>query len=60
VVFIDLRDRSGGVQLVFNPERDAELHRRSNEIRSEYVIAIEGTVSPGPPRRLTRRFPPER
>jgi aspartyl-tRNA synthetase len=45
VVFIDLRDREGGVQLVFNPERDAELHRRSNEIRSEYVIAIEGTVS---------------
>ncbi|MEW6714209.1 MAG: aspartate--tRNA ligase [Nitrospirota bacterium] len=44
VVFIDLRDRSGIVQVVFNPETDAELHKRAHKIRSEYVLQIKGDV----------------
>ena len=44
VVFIDLRDRSGLVQVVFNPETDAELHKRAHRIRSEYVLQIKGEV----------------
>ena len=44
VVFIDLRDRSGLVQVVFNPERDQAAHARAGEVRSEYVLALRGTV----------------
>jgi len=44
VVFIDLRDRSGIVQVVFNPETDAELHKRAHKIRNEYVLEIRGEV----------------
>jgi aspartyl-tRNA synthetase len=44
VVFVDLRDRSGLVQVVFNPERDQAAHARAGEARSEYVLAVRGTV----------------
>ncbi|MBS1111887.1 MAG: aspS [Nitrospirae bacterium] len=48
VVFIDLRDRSGIVQIVFNPETEAELHQRAQKIRSEYVLQIKGDVRKRP------------
>lgn len=48
VVFIDLRDRSGIVQVVFNPETDSELHKRAHRIRSEYVLQIKGDVKKRP------------
>lgn len=45
VIFIDLRDRSGLVQVVFNPEViDAEQFARAERLRSEYVVRIHGTV----------------
>ncbi|MEO8601430.1 MAG: aspartate--tRNA ligase [bacterium] len=44
VVFIDLRDRSGLLQVVFNPERDQAAHARAGEVRGEYVLAVRGTV----------------
>ncbi|RJR16145.1 MAG: aspartate--tRNA ligase [Nitrospiraceae bacterium] len=44
VVFIDLRDRSGIVQVVFSPEIDAELHKAAHRIRNEFVIQVEGEV----------------
>lgn len=44
VIFIDLRDRTGLVQIVFNPEYNREAHREAHRIRSEYVLAILGTV----------------
>ncbi|RXI99935.1 aspartate--tRNA ligase [Anaerobacillus alkaliphilus] len=45
VIFIDLRDRSGIVQVVFQPETSREALEIADKIRSEYVIDIEGTVS---------------
>jgi aspartyl-tRNA synthetase len=48
VIFIDLRDRSGLVQVVVNPDLSAEAHRIAGEVRSEYVLAVEGTVRPRP------------
>jgi aspartyl-tRNA synthetase len=45
VVFIDLRDRSGLVQLVFNPELSPLAHSVSESVRPEYVLAVRGTVS---------------
>ncbi len=44
LVFIDLRDRTGLLQTVFNPQEDEETHQKSHDVRSEYVLALRGTV----------------
>ena len=44
LVFIDLRDREGLTQLVFNPETQPEIHKTARDIRSEWVIAVAGKV----------------
>src|SRR5258708_39899895 len=45
-VFVDLRDRYGITQVVFEPERGAELFKLAQEIRSEFVLAVHGKVAP--------------
>jgi aspartyl-tRNA synthetase len=45
LIFIDLRERSGIVQLVFNPETAAEAHAAAHALRSEDVITVSGTVA---------------
>ncbi|MCF6134847.1 aspartate--tRNA ligase [Thermoactinomyces vulgaris] len=44
LIFIDLRDRTGLVQVVFNPEISAEAAAVADQIRSEYVLAVRGEV----------------
>jgi len=44
VIFIHLRDREGVTQIVFRADSDAALHARAEQLRSEYVIAVEGIV----------------
>ena len=44
VVFIDLRDRYGTTQVVFNPQISGTVHELSGTLRSEYVISVTGTV----------------
>ena len=44
IIFIDLRDRTGVTQLVFNREVNAAAHERAEELRNEYVVAAIGTV----------------
>ncbi len=44
LIFIDLRDRSGLMQLVFNPEFSHKAHELAGSLRSEYVISVKGTV----------------
>src|ERR1700746_1133174 len=44
LIFIDLRDRTGLMQLVFNTELSANVHERAHRLRSEYVICVTGTV----------------
>jgi len=44
VIFIDLRDREGLAQIVFNPEINPEIHTEAHKIRSEYVLAVKGKV----------------
>ncbi len=48
VIFVDLRDREGIVQVVFNPEFDEQTHRKARQLRSEHVIAVRGKVRPRP------------
>ncbi|MGB8675910.1 MAG: aspartate--tRNA ligase [Candidatus Acidiferrales bacterium] len=44
LIFIDLRDRAGIAQIVFNKELHPEAHKKAEELRSEFVVAIEGKV----------------
>src|SRR6202140_4697324 len=42
LIFIDIRDRSGITQVVFNKERDPAVHQKAEALRNEYVIAVSG------------------
>src|SRR5580692_7601691 len=44
IIFVDLRDRSGVTQVVFNHERNAAVHQKAEALRNEFVIAAIGTV----------------
>jgi aspartyl-tRNA synthetase len=48
IIFIELWDRTGVVQIVFNPELIPEVHARAKELRSEYVLAVRGTLRKRP------------
>ncbi len=48
LIFIDLRDRFGMTQVVFNPEVIAEAHEAASGVRSEYVLEIRGVVRQRP------------
>ena len=44
LIFVELRDRHGIVQVVFNPESNSEAHTKAQSLRNEYVVGVEGTV----------------
>jgi len=44
VIFLDLRDRSGLIQIVANKEKNPGVHARADEVRPEFVLAVEGIV----------------
>ena len=48
VIFVDLRDREGITQVVFNPEVNKKVHEKAHALRSEYVLALRGRVAPRP------------
>jgi aspartyl-tRNA synthetase len=48
VIFIDLRDREGLTQVVFNPSLAAEVATTAHTLRAEFVVRIDGVVSPRP------------
>ncbi|MGH7429646.1 MAG: aspartate--tRNA ligase, partial [Candidatus Methylomirabilaceae bacterium] len=49
LIFVDLRDREGIAQTVFNPEVHPEAHEVARRMRSEFVVAVSGTVRARPP-----------
>ncbi|MGD9818397.1 MAG: aspartate--tRNA ligase [Desulfomonilaceae bacterium] len=44
VIFVDLRDRKGLIQVVFNPEFNEIVHEKAHILRSEWVIAVQGKI----------------
>ena len=48
LLFIDLRDRFGVTQVVFNAERNPVAHQNAHALRGEYVVAVSGIVAPRP------------
>jgi aspartyl-tRNA synthetase len=48
LIFIDLRDRWGAVQVVFNPTKAPAAHASASELRAEYVVRVKGVVGKRP------------
>ncbi|HEY4117413.1 MAG TPA: aspartate--tRNA ligase [Byssovorax sp.] len=46
IVFVDLRDRAGLTQIVFDPDAAKEAHALANDLRGEWVVGVRGTVRP--------------
>ena len=57
LIFVDLRDREGVTQLVFNPEADPSAHEAVGRVRAEFVLAVEGTVQARPPGTVNPTLP---
>ncbi|WP_036481392.1 aspartate--tRNA ligase [Myxosarcina sp. GI1] len=57
VIFIDLRDRTGTVQIVSDPQRTPESYGDAESLRSEYVVKAVGKVSKRPPESLNTKLP---
>ncbi len=57
LIFIDLRDRYGLTQVVFNPQSVAEAHELASDIRNEYVIEVRGLVRPRPEGTVNPKLP---
>lgn len=57
VIFVDLRDRTGLMQVVFNPEIQREAHELAGELRNEYVIAVRGVLQPRSEETVNPRLP---
>lgn len=56
VLFIDLRDRNGLTQIVFNPEINKDLHDKAGGLKSEFVICISGTVRERSPETVNQKL----
>ena len=48
LIFVDIRDREGITQCVFNPADGAAAHAKVQDVRGEFVVAVRGTVAPRP------------
>ncbi|MBI1982520.1 MAG: hypothetical protein HYS68_02990 [Candidatus Levybacteria bacterium] len=57
LIFLDLRDRSGVVQLVVNPQVSEGAHKVSQELRPEYVIEVRGEVKKRPENTINKDLP---
>jgi aspartyl-tRNA synthetase len=56
VIFLDLRDRTGIVQIVSDPERTPDSYKAAEGLRNEYVVKITGRVSQRPPESLNPKL----
>ena len=57
VIFVDLRDREGITQVVFNPTVDKAVHVKAHAIRNEYVLGVKGKIDPRPEGMINPKMP---
>ncbi len=57
LVFVTLRDRSGIIQVVFNSDTNPELHEKALQVRSEFVLAVRGTLQLRSPEAVNKNMP---
>ena len=57
IIFMDLRDKYGITQIVFDPERDTGTHRKAHELRGEYCVKISGQVAMRPEGTVNEKIP---
>ncbi len=57
LIFVDLRDRWGVTQVVFNPQADPKMHQLAESLRGEYVIRVKGKVHARPAGTVNPRIP---
>ena len=57
LIFIDLRDRYGVTQCVFNPANSPEAHKLAETMHGQYVVQVEGLVKPRPPEAVNPKMP---
>jgi aspartyl-tRNA synthetase len=57
IIFVDLRDRTGVTQVVFNHELNAAVHEKAEALRNEFVIAAIGTVKRRDPETINPNIP---
>jgi aspartyl-tRNA synthetase len=56
LIFVDLRDRSGIMQLVFDPTLNTQTHYQAQALRSEFVISVSGTVVERAPQTINKEL----
>ncbi|GBE26333.1 aspartate--tRNA ligase [bacterium BMS3Bbin03] len=56
LIFVDIRDRYGRSQIVFNPKTNQSVYEKAKELRPEFVIAVRGIVSERPPESLNPKL----
>jgi len=57
LIFVDLRDRWGVTQVVFNPQTNATMHKTAETLRAEYVIRVKGKVEARPEGTVNAKIP---
>ncbi|MCX7661050.1 MAG: aspartate--tRNA ligase, partial [Candidatus Omnitrophica bacterium] len=57
LIFVDLRDRWGITQIVFNPKDSSSNYEKAQELRNEFVIRVRGKVCKRPPGTINPRIP---
>lgn len=57
VTFIDLRDRSGVVQIVFNPQINQDAHNAAKDVRMEFVLSVRGVLEKRSPETINPNLP---
>src|SRR3990170_3406165 len=48
LIFVDLRDREGIIQVVYNPQLNIEAHQKAGLLKDEWIVAVKGTVTRRP------------
>ncbi len=56
LIFIDLRDRTGITQIIFNPQASESAHKTASDIRPEYVVSIKGLVKNRPEKLVNEKI----